>query len=279
MRRILCVATGVIALLGEAYADQTCPSGSNLKTQAVAADEAVSNAGDEVMFAEVSSELSRRARALAYLTYASAAGEAALDDLPIFVVPVLPCHADDCSAEIALTRSERSQLRGLAMSDFKSYETGGQANSWAPVLGEIANPARIAWAESVLECSFHGTGTIEANPTPAQQPSNTSAATATYAPPIELATSPAPQQPVPAQPSQWTERVYGDWARGSGYYCTNNEYQTDLYALANARQVCRKQGGSDNGTVIFESGYDRYRPNAEQCYQARAYTDCLFSRD
>lgn len=279
MRRLFCLATGLIVIMGSASADPICPSGNDLKTQAVAADAAVSNAGDDIMFAEVSSELSRRARALAYFTYASAAGDAALDDLPIFVVPVLPCHADDCSADIALTRSERSQLRGLAMSDVESYETGRGGGSWASVLGEIATPARMAWAESVLQCSFDGVGTIDANPASPPQSANSSPGAAPYAAPIELSTPSTPLEAEPVRPSQWTERVYGAWAHGSGYYCRNNEYQTDLYAEANAREVCRERGGSDNGTVVFESGYDSYRPNAEQCYQARAYTDCLFFRD
>ena len=34
-------------------------------------------------------------------------------------------------------------------------------------------------------------------------------------------------------------------------------------------------GGDPSITVVGERGYDAYKANADQFYQARAYTDCI----
>jgi hypothetical protein len=80
----------------------------------------------------------------------------------------------------------------------------------------------------------------------------------------------APQGP-------FVEDVYGAWAHARTGYCNTNTLQTDLYAQANAKEACRNQGGNPGFTRIVQSGYDPYRSNAEQCYQARAVTECEFN--
>ena len=270
MLRFAGFAMGIAVMAMNASAQPACPEGSALKSQAVAAD-------SQISMTSGSSPLSQRARALVYLTYASAADNNALDDLPIFLVPVLPCDETHCPEGISLTREEQSQMRALAMSDIKGHETGEQRKSWALVLGKIASPERIQWAENVLGCTFGGGGSIVADPTPAPAPQ-------LQAPSQELVvdkySGPAfgpsePTQAPPPQPTQRTIKVYGDWAYGTGYYCRNNEFQTDAYAKANAKKACRDMGGDPSITVVGERGYDAYKANADQCYQARAYTDCI----
>lgn len=85
--------------------------------------------------------------------------------------------------------------------------------------------------------------------------------------------APAPQA---GPPGPFIQDVYGAWAHARMGYCNTNTRQTDLYAEANAKEACRNQGGRPGMTRIVQSGYDPYRSNAEQCYQARAVTECEF---
>jgi hypothetical protein len=80
------------------------------------------------------------------------------------------------------------------------------------------------------------------------------------------------------EPAQWTEKVYGDWAFARIGYCNTATWQTDLYAEANAKKACRDRGGTPSITVVQERGYDPFKASADQCYQARAVTDCTFNR-
>lgn len=79
----------------------------------------------------------------------------------------------------------------------------------------------------------------------------------------------APQGP-------FVQKIYGAWAHARIGYCNTNTRQTDLYAEANAKQACRDQRGNPGITYVVQSGYDPYRSNAEQCYQAKAVTECEF---
>ncbi|MCA8901841.1 MAG: hypothetical protein KDA53_11385 [Hyphomonas sp.] len=254
----LALATGPLP----AFAQPDCPSGIALSQQTDTSDRAFTSAAPDIQFGRVPSTLSKRTRALAYLMFDGAGSDAALEALPRIISISRPCHADDCPPGIDLTEEERTAVKETMSRTLKAITSGAPSPVWAPVLRPIPTPERVAWAESVLGCKVSLTASA---PAPA----------VTYNAPRP--TPPAPE-PVPApapEPARRVERVYGDWAYGQGYYCENNTYQTDLYAKANAREACRNLGGYDGGTYIANSGYNAYRPNAEQCYQAKAYTDCV----
>ena len=259
--------------------------GQTLADQAEIADQQVEAAGFDIQFGKVSSPLSQKARALIYLTYASAADEAALDDIDIYVTSAMPCHVNDCPEGIALSRDERGQLRALAMSNLQSYEDGSKLKSWAPVLVELATPERVSWSEGVLNCRFEGEGSLEARPkSPAQVSEGSSTdqdvlVTTVYTGPSRLEDL-TQNSDGAKQPTEQVVKVYGSYAVGQGYYCDTNTVQTDLYAKANARAECKKQGGTDGGTYISASGFSTpFGRNAKACYEAQAYTDCVFRDD
>ncbi|MEZ6001977.1 hypothetical protein [Hyphomonas sp.] len=251
----LLVAFSVAPLI--AQAQPACPTGEALKSQAEQADGNYSRADFNVQAGYASSPLSRKSRALAYLMYANTSSDADYEKLPIMMAPGMPCHADDCPSGIALSPEERKAYKAVSSSIVNAYVKGTPKLSWAPVLKKIPTADRLEWARKQLGCQASVTG------------GNTTS-TAIYSAPMVSSPAPAPQ------PSRRVERVYGDWAYGQGYYCRNNEFQTDGYAMANARKACRDLGGSDGGTVVSQGGYNAYKANAEQCYQARAYTDCVF---
>ena len=265
MRLTIIAFITALTLLQPAHSQSSCPTGEELKKKAIAADDAYTKASFEVKTGKVPSSVSKRARAYAYLTYAGVAHDAAFEDVHIFMSPVFTCHTSDCPTGIDLTSKQRKDFKAVSRSEVDAYVDGTPALPWAPVLKTIPTEARIAWAEGVLNCSVSG--------------SSSSSEGVTITGPIYSVSGrriDTPSSPPPPQSTRKVQRIYGEWAIGSGHYCRNNEFQTDGYAMANARQACRKAGGSDGGTYIANGGYDAYKPSAEQCYQARAYTDCVF---
>ncbi|MHA7901559.1 MAG: hypothetical protein ACX94B_16980 [Henriciella sp.] len=77
-------------------------------------------------------------------------------------------------------------------------------------------------------------------------------------------------------PQQWTERVYGGWAIARPGYCNSYTDQTDARAEWFAEKACRERGGNPTVTYVTGSGYDPFAVSAEQCYSARAVTECVF---
>lgn len=257
---------GVVLSMGwamTANAQAPCPTGDDLKQQAIAADEAYAATPLEVKTGQRSDSASKRARALAYLTYESVTYDREFEKVHAFKSPAFKCHPDDCPAGIGLTEEERSEFKAVARSEVDAYVDGSPKLPWAPVLKKIPTEPRIAWAEEVLNCYI----SPEMSGSPSYAGTVIGAGSG-----YSSASNAAP----PPQPTGRVEQVYGDWARGSGHYCRNNEFQTDNYAMANARKACRDAGGTDGFTRIVNSGYDWYRSNSEQCYQAKAVTECTF---
>ncbi|MGV6802072.1 MAG: hypothetical protein ACWA5L_09155 [bacterium] len=86
------------------------------------------------------------------------------------------------------------------------------------------------------------------------------------------APSAAPARPAPGT-TQW---VYGK-AVGSNFTCRDYYYQTDAKAKADAKQTCRQKGGAPGDyPIITNSGFDAYKANADQCYEAVAKVECSF---
>lgn len=277
MKRLVFAALSFwIAALGSVAAQPACPSGQALKQQALAAEQRFNQVAPNVKFGEVPSKDSREARAYYYLTFASFADDKAVEQLVYhFTSYAWKCHPDDCPAGIPLTASERSEIRAYISAALKASQNKTARPPLPGVYRELPTAERIKWAEGVLGCSYKGRGSIMAEKPPAPVQSYTPPRTTSSSSSSSGSSSPS-YSPAPAAPVQRVVKVYGDWAYGSGYYCTNNEYQTDGYAKANARKACTDQGGYDGGTYITQSGYNGYRPNAEQCYQAKAYTECVF---
>ena len=78
------------------------------------------------------------------------------------------------------------------------------------------------------------------------------------------------------RPQQWTERVYGGWAIARPGYCNSYTDQTDARAEWFAEKACRERGGNPTVTYVTGSGYNPFAVSAEQCYSARAVTECVF---
>ena len=258
MKTFLISMTGFLLAISAANAQPACPTGESLRQQAYEANEAFLQISFEAQSGKISSAASKRARALAFLSYANAVSDSDYEALDVFLAPTRDCHPDDCGGGIVLSKEEREAFMDVASSISRAYTDGTPELPWAPALKNIPTKERLEWAEDVLNC--YGASNKKRGVDLEDQPY--------YSPPSTTAST--------LQPQRRVERVFGDWARGSGHYCRNNERQTDLYAMANARKVCRDRGGSDGGTYISNSGYDWYRSNSEQCYQAKAYTNCVF---
>lgn len=78
------------------------------------------------------------------------------------------------------------------------------------------------------------------------------------------------------RPKQWTERVYGGWAIARPGYCNSYTDQTDARAEWFAEKACSERGGNPSVTYVTGNGYNPFSPSAEQCYSARAVTECVF---
>lgn len=79
-------------------------------------------------------------------------------------------------------------------------------------------------------------------------------------------------------PRQWTERVYGGWAIARPGYCNDYTGQTDARAEWFAEKACRERGGNPTVTYVTGNGYSPFAVSAQQCYSARAVTECVFTK-
>ena len=79
-----------------------------------------------------------------------------------------------------------------------------------------------------------------------------------------------------AEPTGYTEKVYGAVTVARMGYCNTNTKQTDLYAYASAKKACTDKGGTPGFTYLNGGGYDPFSLSIEQCYRSQAVTECRF---